>query len=312
MIVPLVGCSSLLGIQDPVGDGSGTGTMRPDGGEPPPDGTTEPMTDHLEFSVGTAVSLMKSQHMRFRVTHVDTTGTRTDVTGTSALTIATQTGATLGTLDAGAATLDTVTDGAVTITAKLTGATLLQATLAATVTTTPCHPVINEFTTGGALGPEDEFVEIYNPCTGAPIDVTGWTLDYRAATTTGTADSSTLATLDGTMASGDLRVYAGQDYVGTGAAAPIGTQWGNGLQQAAAAVGLRSGPKDSGTLVDSVGYGGVTAITTANPFVEKAPLAAMANSKAAVRGPFDGNDTGNNSTDFAIIATPTPGVLNEP
>jgi hypothetical protein len=312
----------LLGIQDPVGDGSGTNTMRPDGGTGRDDGGTEPMGDHLEISAGTAVSLMTNQHMRFRVTRVDASGTRTDVTGNAALglNLDTQTYAKFGTLDAGAATLDTLAAGTAHITATftMTGATVMPATLTATVTATLCHPVINEFTTGTdtpTTGAADEYVEIYNPCT-VQISVDQWTLDYRSKSAT--TDSTLLATLAGAMNAGDIRLYAGAGYKGTGPTAAIPPLWTGTtgqLQQLDGGLGLRNGPADippmvKGDLIDAVAYGKVL---TQYDFTELAPTAEMANNVSASRARFDGNDSDNNVADFVLApATLTPNALNHP
>ena len=139
------------------------------------------------------------------------------------------------------------------------------ATIKATVNGTACHPVVNEVQSAG-LSAGDEFVELYNPCTVA-FDVGGWTLDYRASSTVGSQDTNLLATLSGTMAAGELRLYVGPAF--TGSATPDGAAWGgaNGLLNASrrtARLGLRSGTKDTGPLVDlAFCYG--TLATTGKP-----------------------------------------------
>jgi hypothetical protein len=201
-----------------------------------------------------------------------------------------------GTLDAQA------TAGTATITASASG---LSAQIHATVGATACHVVINELQTAGAAS-ADEWAELYNPCTTA-IDVTGWTLDYRSSGNTTPSDNNLLSTLAGTMQPGDFRIYAGLGYTGT----TDGT-WGGGasglLSGTAGGVGLRSGPKDTGALVDAVAYGSVVA---SFPFTEGSAAAAPGASKSIGRG-FDGDDTNTNAADFVTIAAPTPRAANVP
>jgi len=164
-----------------------------------------------------------------------------------------------------------------------------------------CHPVINELMTGSSVSPADEWVEVYNGCP-APVDVTSWTLVYRSASNDGSNDSSTLATLTGSMATGEFRLYAGSGFTGT-----YDYQWTgmNGLiGQFDGAVGLRDNNR---ALVDSMAYGAVVAT---HPFIETKPTPAMANGKSASRLPLDGNDTNDNSVDFQIIAAGTPRASN--
>jgi hypothetical protein len=168
-----------------------------------------------------------------------------------------------------------------------------------------CHPVINELTTGGTSG-ADEFVEIYNPCT-TQVDVTDWTLVYRAATNLGAADGSVMMTLTGKMLPKALRLYAGVDFIG-----PSDGTWPDVtgiMQQVSGAIALRATAKDRNAIIDAVAYG---IVTPGHPFIEGAPAAMMANTKSASRLPADGNDTNNNATDFMVIATPTPYARNAP
>jgi hypothetical protein len=315
IIVPLVGCSTLLGIQDPVGDGSGTGSMRPDAGNGSDDGGTEPTVDHLTFSAGNTVTLMSAQHMRFRVMLVHN-GVPTDATVMSGFSLTTDAAGTVATLvtkdAAGAETFDTVASGLVHITAKLTGVTPAVDSIMMTVNITDatCHPVINEVATGTtARGASDEYAEIYNPCTVA-FDVSSWTLKYRGSGANGpgvTGDTNTLTTFGSgdSMPPGDIRLYAGSGYAGT-VAAKATFPTGTGLGSAGGAVGLRD---EADVLVDSMAYVGAT---TSNPFDETNPVANIPINSSAMRGPFDGNDSNNNVGDFVLSATPTPGTLNQP
>ncbi len=179
-------------------------------------------------------------------------------------------------------------------------------TVKVTVTPKSCRPVINEFQTGSATSGSDEWVEILNPCTTA-IDVDGWTLDYRAATTVGGADTNLMITLVGQLAPGEIRLFAGQDFNGANDG-----KWPGAtgiMQQTNGAVALRMGPKDTGPIADAVAYGNVSG---GHPFTEGAPAAAMANGRSAQRLPFDGRDDDNGAADFMQGQAGTPRALNAP
>jgi hypothetical protein len=303
-LVLLGACSSLLGIEDP--------RPRSDAGDDAaidaPD-DTQPGIDHLAFSLGD-IRVAQNQVVHLHVLHVHTDGTSEDVTAS----------ADYRTSDDAVASIDpgvirAHAQGSTTISAML-GPTE-PATMTVGVTSFGCHPVINELQTGDTSGSStaaaDEWVEIYNPCSVAQ-DVTGWTLVYRAATTTGNSDNNLMATLSGTMLPGEYRLYAGVGFTGT-TDGPLWTNASGILQQTNGAVGLRSGAMSTGPLVDSVAYGAVSA---GHPFIETNPTPPMANGRSASRLPFDGNDAGDathdgdGAADFMIILTPTPRAPNAP
>lgn len=308
LLVPLVGCSQILGIQDPsIGSDGGHDAGQTDG---------PPIGDHLEFSIGN-FSVAQQQAARFQVLLVHQSGQKEDVTGSATLTLTADTPAT-GTL--GQDDTARIFSGAASGSTKLVAAypSALSASIIATVTTFTCHPVINEFQTGASAGANkgsDEFVEIFNPCTNAqPVD--GWTLDYRSfgvITPVTAADTFTLITLAGTMAKGEVRLYSSSLYTGTNPV-PIAS-WDStskGLNDMGGSLGLRNA---TGTLVDSVGYGDAA---PGNVFIEGSPSLAPPPSGSVSRSPFDGRDDGigtvdgNNVTNFAITTTTTPGALNFP
>jgi len=289
----LSGCSMVLGIDDP--------KARDDGGVPPVD--VGPPSDHLVFSL-TDFTFAQGQMVRLHVTFVHKDGPMDDVTMDPKLMLMSSNDA-FATIGGKGQINGGSQAGSATITASYAGAA--PATLKATTTTTVCHPVINELMTGTTTSGADEFVEIYNPCA-TTIDVNNWTLVYRGSNTTGGQDANALSTLNGQMAPGELRLYAGTAY--TGAGVHDGTfAMSTGLAAAGGAVGLRAGPKDTGPLVDSIAYGAVMA---ANPFIELNAIAALTDGKTASRKLFDGNDTDNNGADFAVPTTPTPRALNIP
>jgi hypothetical protein len=118
-----------------------------------------------------------------------------------------------------------------------------------------------------------------------------------------------MITLAGSMMPDELRLYVGAGYLGT--PIPTGIWPGSSgiLSQTDGGVGLRAGPRDTGTLVDAISYGKVV---DGHPFTELHPVPVMANGRSASRLPFDGKDDGDNSTDFLIAATATPGARNAP
>ena len=304
-LIPLVGCSQILGIQDP-STGSDAGTIDAATIDAPPIG------DHLEFSIGN-FAVAQQQMARFQVFLVHQSGQKEDVTGSTMLSLTTNSPA-AGTL--GQDDTARIFSAAATGSTKLVAAypTALSASIIATVTTFTCHPVINEFQTGGAAGGSDEFIELYNPCT-ADMPVASWTLVYRSFNVVTPADPTndtfTLITLAGTIAKGGFRLYVGSKYSGT---ETTDGAWGStmGIADMGGSIALRD---DTGKIVDSVGYGDVMA---GNVFIEDAACLAPPPSASMSRSPFDGNDAGigaidgDNFTNFALTTTTTPGARNFP
>jgi hypothetical protein len=296
MTISLAGCSQVLGIQDPSPGG------RIDGGVDAPD---NPNADHLMFSIGD-FKVAQQQMARFRVLLVHPNGGgMEDVSATARLSSDDDTIATIGQLNNGAATIKSgQAVGTATISASLAGA--VSATVKATVTMKQCHPVINELLTSTTASPDEEWIEVYNPCS-IDKDVNGWTLDYRGAGTTVTADSVLIVTLVNTMIPGEIRLFGSMLYQG-----PKDGTWPNAngiLGGGSGAVGLRAGPITTGPLMDAVGYG---AVVSGNPFRETNPVPAMSADVSASRGPFDGKDDDDGITDFKITTKPTPRALNVP
>jgi hypothetical protein len=255
-----------------------------------------PAADHLLLSLGN-FSLAQQQRVQLHARAVFTDGSTQDATASvtwssNARAIATVVG---GQVDA------QQQSGDATITAATTG--VPPVSVLASVSVLPCHPVINEVQSGTSASASAEFAEIYNPCT-VPVDVTSWSLVYRAATDIDATDTNALITLTGTMVPGEIRLFAGNGFAG-----PNDGSWGPGvMQQSNGALGLRNGPPDTGPLVDAMAYGSVTA---GHPFIETAASLPLLNGKTLSRLPFDGNDT-NDGTNFALTTTGTPRNLNAP
>lgn len=253
---------------------------------------TPAVVDHVAIVPSGAIKLMQNQKAQLHANLVYSDGTIVDATGgtwTSTTSAATVSAGLVTAGGAGGTGMLTISSGGFNASTPLT------------VTGVVCHVVINELVTAGSSS-SDEWAELYNPCTGS-FDLTGWTLDYRAASNATGPDNLMLATLSGTIAPGEFRLYAGAGFVG--GVTPDAT-WGGGasgeLQANNGAVGLRSGPKDTGPIVDALAYG---AVMTGSPFIEATP-ATMLTTAVSLKRLFDGDDTNDNAADFAISTTPTP------
>nr|MDQ3283339.1 lamin tail domain-containing protein [Acidobacteriota bacterium] len=153
--------------------------------------------------------------------------------------------------------------------------------------------VISQFQVAGGTA-ADEFVELHN-VSGSAIDLNGYRVVYRSAA--GTTDVAVINWTTTTMvpAGGYYLITHATGYDGS----PAGdiTFPGGGTGTFAAAGGglaLRNGAANSGTIVDSVGYG-----TAANAFVEGAVRAAPAANASAIRASNGCTDTDNNNNDFS-------------
>lgn len=116
---------------------------------------------------------------------------------------------------------------------------------------TPCatpsaaaNLVIAEFRTGGPLGFEDEFVEIFNPTTGI-VDISGWTLDLSGSTLHTYPAGSILAPGDRYVVAPGSTYPGFKDDTYNG---PIASPW---LVFFDGRLELKNGP----AVIDSVGWG---------------------------------------------------------
>jgi hypothetical protein len=159
---------------------------------------------------------------------------------------------------------------------------------------------LNEFMTGLTGSAQNEFVELYNGGTAA-ADLGGYRLVYRSSA--GTSDVG-LATIPSgtTLAPGGFYLFGGRDYTGPPAADQTFTA---SLAATGGGLAFRNG---DGSIVDSLGYGDATnAFVHGNP--APAPPAAASPGNSDVRLP-DGHDTGDNSVDFTVSASPSPRAGN--
>jgi hypothetical protein len=160
--------------------------------------------------------------------------------------------------------------------------------------TRKCTVKINEVQTGGATA-LDEFIELYNTCPDRAFSLAGHSLVYRSAT--GTADFPRVTFTAETIAAGTpYFVCANSGFAGAADA-----HYTDGLALDGGGLALR-GPDSN--IVDAVGWG-----SAGNAFVETAPAPAPAAAQAIARRP-DGHDSDDNSHDFSIATTPSPGAAN--
>ncbi len=153
---------------------------------------------------------------------------------------------------------------------------------------------INELQTGGNAGPEDEFVELYNPC-GNDVALGGWQLDYRSAM--GVNDVGFVLFGPMSLKAHGFLVAAHVNYTGNADVRYMASS----MSYKGGGLGLFDA---QGVLVDSVGYGaGAT-----NAYVRVAPAPAPASATSTSRLP-DGHDTRNNAADFTLTPS-TPGAAN--
>jgi uncharacterized protein len=179
----------------------------------------------------------------------------------------------------------------------------LLAVSGALLTAAPAHAasanvVISEVYGGGGNSGatlKNDFVELYNR-SDAPVEVTGWVVQYYAAT--GTVPASGTATLSGSIAPKHtylVQMAAGGNLLATPLPKPDAT--------GAAAMGSGSGRidlrlADTTTVVDRVGYGSTAATS------EGAPAPGLSNTSSATRN-SPCIDTDDNATDFRAT-DPTP------
>jgi hypothetical protein len=128
--------------------------------------------------------------------------------------------------------------------------------------------------------------------------LTGWTLKYSSASGSNPATRWTGTPTD-TLAPGGFFVIGGASFSGT----KQGT-----LTSGLAATGVGVGLHDpSNVLVDAVSYQPLS--TPSHPYTEGSPALNIPEDKSAARIP-DGSDTNDNSVDFDVPATRTPGAVN--
>lgn len=152
---------------------------------------------------------------------------------------------------------------------------------------------VNEVSTAGAGGPNDEFVELYNACA-VSVDVTGARLVYRSATGVNDVVLSTPAP-GSIVPANTFLVFGGTAFTG-----PSSGLLGGALAAAGGGIAIVD---QGGFKYDSVGYG-----TATNIYVEGTAAPAAPSGSSIGRHP-DGADTDDNAVDF-LVGPASPGAPN--
>ena len=159
---------------------------------------------------------------------------------------------------------------------------------------------ISQFQVAGGTA-ADEFVEIHN-ISGAALDLNGHRLVYRSAAGVTDVAIANWTTSTVVPAGGFYLVTATPGYDGAVAGDVTFTDGGSGRFAAAGGgFAIRSGDLNTGTVVDSAGYG-----TATNAFVEGTVTPAPAANASRARGSNGCADTDNNAADFALINPSAP------
>ncbi|MFJ3491212.1 ExeM/NucH family extracellular endonuclease [Leifsonia aquatica] len=199
--------------------------------------------------------------------------------------------------------------------AAIVGAGLAAGALVATpayASTDGTGVVINEaYLSGGSAGAAytNKFVELYNP-SDAPVALTGWSVQYRSATSTGAANG--VVPLTGSIAAKGYYLVAGGSNGTNGAALPTPDAASNALNpsgttgtlilsSSASALTLPAGSVSGAAgVVDLVGYG------TSNTFEKAKAPAPSANTDVKSLNRTSFTDTDDNSADITLSGTITP------
>ncbi len=146
----------------------------------------------------------------------------------------------------------------------------------------------------------NDFIELFN-AGGAPVDITGWSVQYASATGT----TWQVTALTGTIQPGHY--YLIQEAAGSGGTMPLPTPDATGSIAMSGSKGKIALVVNDTALtescptgvVDFVGYG------SANCYEGSGATPELSNTTAAIRNNNGCTDTNNNATDFSISA-PTP------
>jgi hypothetical protein len=155
---------------------------------------------------------------------------------------------------------------------------------------------------------KNDFIELINH-SGAPINLSGWSVQYAGAT----ASSWSVTPLTGTLAPGQyLLVQEAQGAGGTVSLTPdvtgsiaMGATAGK-VALVNSTIALTDACPSDPSIIDFVGYG-----TTASCFEGSGPTPAPSNTTAVLRAGFGCTDTNNNSDDFDS-GTPNPRNTSSP
>jgi hypothetical protein len=166
--------------------------------------------------------------------------------------------------------------------------------------------VISQFQVAGGTA-ADEFVELHN-VSGASISLDGYRVVYRSAS--GTSDVAVVnwsGPTSPTIPAGGFYLITHATGYDNGAVVPGDITFPGGgtgtFAAAGGALAIRNGAVNTGTIVDAVGYGTVSAT---NAFLEGTAEPAPAANNSAARINDGCTDTDNNNNDFATLTPAAP------
>jgi predicted extracellular nuclease len=159
----------------------------------------------------------------------------------------------------------------------------------------------------------NKFVELYNP-TDAPIDVSGWSVQYKSNTGTSITTANNVPLGDHSIGAGKTLLIQGQGNGTTTTPLPTPDVVSTGLNPSGSAGGVIALSKSTAALtatspaamladpnlVDLIGYG------NANTFEGTAEPAGGYGITASLARADSGADTDDNAADFAPLSPPTP------
>jgi hypothetical protein len=163
--------------------------------------------------------------------------------------------------------------------------------------------LISEIMTASNVSASEEFIELYNP-SAIDIGVSGWTVEYKSATSADTSSSwSKKGNLSGIIKAHGYYLLAPKSYLNQADA-----DWSPGMAGTAGVVRLRD---TAGTIIDLLGYGSISNTSETAPAL--APAAGQGLERLA--GRLDelggnGTDTNNNALDFLIRTVAQPQSSN--
>jgi endonuclease G len=151
----------------------------------------------------------------------------------------------------------------------------------------------------GTDAANDEFIEIHN-VSSSDIDLNGYRVVYRSAAGTNDVQVTSWAATTMIPAGGYYLIGHTPAYNGA-AAADRAFDSSVAFSATGGGMGIRNGALNTGTLVDSLGYG-----TATNAFVEGTVATAPAANNSAARKSNGCQDTDNNANDFQTLTPAVP------
>jgi GH25 family lysozyme M1 (1,4-beta-N-acetylmuramidase) len=159
-------------------------------------------------------------------------------------------------------------------------------------------PVINEIETDNST--LHQFIELFNPG-GSAYDLKGHCVVFRSATAT----NDTLLVSFKTTTLIPSKGYFLLALPNSTAPTPNAT-YSSPIASAGGVVALRDGAANTGSVIDSVAYG-----SASNPFLQTASAPSSQFPGTSISRLPNGSNTHNNSMDFKVTRTPTPGHANQ-